>query len=552
VREHQHNYYSDTPDGCLRALGASDPRVEMDRIEMGKDKLLKQCYSWILENVDFQRWRDSKQSSLLWIKGDPGKGKTMMMIALAEELLSKSNPKSRSRKIMAKQPASQLKPCLVSYFFCQSTDSRLNNAISVLKGLIYLLVEQEKSLTQHIKKRLDNNGKGIFDGPNALYTLRLVLRDILNDSALPRTYLLIDGLDECNEGLEQLLETITDDRFAPNPKVKWLVASRNRPDIAERLTPDNAYMMISLEMNDEHIARAVDAFIKFKVQKLASRKHYGSVLEGDVRRTLMHKSEATFLWVALACKRLEKEPASEAQSILNELPAGLEPLYGRMMKQILCEPNVRAEYCKQILRSTAIVYRPLQLQELFTTTKLPDRMFDNLQYLRDLVERCGSFLTLRNDTVFFIHQSAKDYIVSGKGQVDLRFNLAVEHGQVTRRSLSVLQTALKQDICDLRKPGILRSEIGEEVVRRALYRIEYACCYWVYHLSDYFMRPNMAVSDKAMISDGGIVHRFLQEHLLHWLEALSLLQKISESILLAQQLVSVIPVSMTVKKSKNY
>jgi hypothetical protein len=73
---------------CLRALGASDPRVEKDRIELNKDRLLKDCYSWILDNLDFQR---SEQSRLLWIKGDPGKGKTMMMIALADDLSRQSS-----------------------------------------------------------------------------------------------------------------------------------------------------------------------------------------------------------------------------------------------------------------------------------------------------------------------------------------------------------------------------------------------------------------------------------------------------------------------------
>jgi hypothetical protein len=29
---------------------------------------------------------------------------------------------------------------LLSFFFCQSTDSRINNATAVLRGLIYLLV----------------------------------------------------------------------------------------------------------------------------------------------------------------------------------------------------------------------------------------------------------------------------------------------------------------------------------------------------------------------------------------------------------------------------
>ena len=30
---------------------------------------------------------------------------------------------------------------LLSYFFCQATDSRINNATAVLRGLLYLLVD---------------------------------------------------------------------------------------------------------------------------------------------------------------------------------------------------------------------------------------------------------------------------------------------------------------------------------------------------------------------------------------------------------------------------
>jgi hypothetical protein len=40
-------------------------------------------------------------------------------------------------------------------------------------------------------------------------------------------------------------------------KAKWLVASRNRPDIVERLRLDDAHVKISLEMNAEHVTRAV-------------------------------------------------------------------------------------------------------------------------------------------------------------------------------------------------------------------------------------------------------------------------------------------------------
>lgn len=128
-----------------------------------------------------------------------------------------------------------------------------------------------------------------------MYTLRLILRDILNDPALPRTFLLIDALDECGEGLQPLLDTMTDENFAMKSKVKWLVASRNRPDIAERLRPDDARMKISLELNPEHVTRAVNAFIDSKVQILALQKQYDSVPKEEVRRTLSKRSEATFL-----------------------------------------------------------------------------------------------------------------------------------------------------------------------------------------------------------------------------------------------------------------
>jgi hypothetical protein len=36
---------------------------------------------------------------------------------------------------------------LLSYFFCQATDSRISNATAVLLGLVFLLVNQQPSLT---------------------------------------------------------------------------------------------------------------------------------------------------------------------------------------------------------------------------------------------------------------------------------------------------------------------------------------------------------------------------------------------------------------------
>lgn len=68
---------------------------------------------------------------------------------------------------------------LLAYFFCQATDSRINNATAVLQGLVYLLVDQQPSLISHIREKYDHTGKSLFEGVNAWVALSDIFTDIL-------------------------------------------------------------------------------------------------------------------------------------------------------------------------------------------------------------------------------------------------------------------------------------------------------------------------------------------------------------------------------------
>jgi hypothetical protein len=83
----------DKLEQCIQHLRVTDPRGDKKRIEDTKGGLLEDSYRWILDNADFQRWRNDQQSRLLWIKGDPGKGKTMLLCGIIDELV-KSNAKT--------------------------------------------------------------------------------------------------------------------------------------------------------------------------------------------------------------------------------------------------------------------------------------------------------------------------------------------------------------------------------------------------------------------------------------------------------------------------
>ena len=76
---------------CLHDLWLTDPRHDKERIETSKDHLLDGSYSWGLEDSAFINWWTRDDSRLLWIHGDPGKGKTMMMMALISEVAERLN-----------------------------------------------------------------------------------------------------------------------------------------------------------------------------------------------------------------------------------------------------------------------------------------------------------------------------------------------------------------------------------------------------------------------------------------------------------------------------
>ncbi|CAG8976798.1 hypothetical protein HYALB_00012504, partial [Hymenoscyphus albidus] len=272
-------------------LRITDPREDKKRIEDTKGGLLRDSYQWILEHPDFQQWRDDTQSRLLWVKGDPGKGKTMLISGILDEL-------SPSTKLRDKAATT-----LLSYFFCQATDGRINNASAALRGLIYLLIDQQPLLISYVRKKYDHAGKALFEDPNAWVALSEIFTSILQDPSLTSIYLIIDALDECKANLDQLLDLISR-TASTSTRVKWIVSSRNEPNIEARLRLDHTQTRLSLELNKEHVSRAVQLFIDFKVSKLRLIEDDGELQE-IIRGQIYDKANGTFLWAALVLKELE-------------------------------------------------------------------------------------------------------------------------------------------------------------------------------------------------------------------------------------------------------
>ena len=198
---------------CLEALRTTDPRHDKTRIKESKGGLLADVYQWILRNDEFVRWRHGDENRLLWIRGDPGKGKTMLLCGIINELERDGAP--------------------LSYFFCQATDARINSATAVLRGLLFMLIDQQPSLLSHVQKKYDQAGRQLFEDVNAWVAVRDIFMATLSDLSSRSVCLVVDALDECQTGRGQLLDLIISSSATSH--VKWIVSSRNWPGIEERL-----------------------------------------------------------------------------------------------------------------------------------------------------------------------------------------------------------------------------------------------------------------------------------------------------------------------------
>ena len=482
---------------------------------------MEDSYRWILDNTDFQQWRNAQQSRMLWIKGDPGKGKTMLLCGIINELIKSTHIAN------------------VSFFFCQATDACINNATAVLRGLMYLLVDQQPSLISHIRKKHDHAKKNLFEDANAWVALCEIFTNILQDSSLNSTYLIIDALDECVVDLPKLLDFIVQKSFV-SPRVKWIVSSRNGPDIEERLERAGHKVRLCLEQNAECVSTAVSIYIQYKVLQLAQQKKYNDKTRDAVLDHLFSNANNTFLWVALVCQNLEKIPRWKTLAKLNAFPPGLDSLYKRMVEQICNSDN--ADLCKQILALIAIVYQPITLKELTSLVEMLEDMSSDLESLGEIIGLCGSFLTIREGTIYFVHQSAKDYLVQHASAEILPDGRTIEQHRIVSQSIKAMDKALQRDVYGLRHPGCSIDKV-EHPDPDPLAPIRYACVYWVDHLCEI-----KSGHDGVGLCDNGTIDVFLRKHFLHWLEALSLIKGISDGVLAIAKLISLLTVSYYLTK----
>jgi hypothetical protein len=135
-----------------------------------------------------------------------------------------------------------------------------------------------------------------------------------------------------------------------------------------------------------------------------------------------------------------------------------------------------------------------------------------------------------------LHLSFREFLLDPykRGKNPFWVDETERHEAIATSCLEQMSGCLHENISHLEFPGKPREEIDRVTVEKCLpVEVRYACRHWVYHV----------IESRRPLKDHDAVHSFLQKQFLHWLEALSLMGRLSDSIEMIGALQSVATVS---------
>ena len=185
------------------------------------------------------------------------------------------------------------------------------------------------------------------------------------------------------------------------------------------------------------------------------------------------------------------------------------------------------DFLRKTLAIASIFRRPTTLEEFRALVEVPAAWARDVESLAEWIQLCGSFLSLREGTIYFVHQSAKDFLLKTLADLTLSHGIVDLHHSIFSQSLKIMSRTLRRDLYDLKAPGFPIDEVQQPSID-PLAAMLYSCIYWVDHFVVWLQSEY--VQQTAGLEKGGLVTKFIEQKFLYWLEALSLCGGISAGV----------------------
>ncbi|CAI4217266.1 unnamed protein product [Parascedosporium putredinis] len=360
---------------------SDDPAQDL---RMREEKTTKGTCDWLMKLESITNWRDASletSSSLHWLSGNPGVGKSTLAAHLVRRLQEQNAD--------------------TCYYFLRRGRRSNQGASGLLRSIAYQMAALHPEVCQDLLE-LQTWGT-VFDRDDVKAIWRKIFTNCILHLQFPRPqFWIIDGLDECI-GVEELLSTFA--KLDPNARIRILFTSRPLPnleDIQSRVDHHRSYHhRISVNNTQPDIQQFVDS-------KLEGLRFNGQDRE-ILSKTVVDEADGVFLRARLILEEAtitsSRKGAHRAAAAAADAPMGIERLYERVVRAMAAEGSEYTELTRKILEWATCGIRPLTVDEF--------RIIPSLQGLdTGVIKRGGPLIEIgANNTVHMIHTTARDMLL---------------------------------------------------------------------------------------------------------------------------------------------
>lgn len=479
----------------------------------------RECTAETREEIfkDIRGWaKNATGAKVYWMNGMAGTGKTTIAYSLCKWLEETGQ--------------------LGANFFCSNLSTSCSEVKNIVPSLVYQLAHYSPAFRLEVCKVLEKEPQA--SRLNAEEQLKKLVLGPMEEvkAAIPEnTVVVIDALDECEEGeaFRLFLETLL--RLAADLPIRLFLTSRPEPAIM-------AKMMLALARSLRFVLHLHD--IEKSIVELDIKRYLTEALgsmspppeRNDIEQ-LAKRAGNLFIYAATAVRYIL--PVNQRVNSRNRLrtvlgmfvPPGptkqhdeLNQLYTNILSVAINTERLEEHEVgdiQRILRAVVCAKEPISAQAVASLLRLPeDQVCSSLQSLQSVLHVQEGVQGL----VSPFHASFLDYLLDKTRSGDFHFDIKEQNKVLANRCFDLMERELKFNICQLESSFVLDKDVvglKDRIKKYISPGLSYACRYWGDHL--------LGQGTSTATVPSGLVD-FLTHRLLFWMEVLNLKQWITFGI----------------------
>ncbi|KAJ0383542.1 hypothetical protein COL922a_010288 [Colletotrichum nupharicola] len=401
---------------------------------------------WITSNSTYDHWLKGEEQGLLWIKGIPGSGKSVLTSKIVRDLSQN-------------QPATP-----VLYFFFRKIIDANHEPVALLRDWLDQLLVYSPPLQKQIKRYVESKRSLNSMSMEGLWNdLRVALSGLHG-----KVFCIVDALDEMGRHHWTFIRALGELGTWKPHRVKVLVTSRFMPEMEPLMRyPNHSQIQLQSDLVDVDIATYVRTSLESSDTSLEDQKF--------IREAIPGQAHGIFLYAKFAIDAF-LNPGANAKKVLKAFLQDMSAIYSNLLREHSRRSGVPQDVQLFILQWITHANRPLGLLEMADIIKTTHHSLVNqdLKLSKDIKDSLTQISPTTRATLPFTIEGNTDNVsqlienghadfnaaVPSNGKTPLFFLLDLDRN-ATFLALKLLEYGPDCKVVDSEGNGVLHVALGK-------------------------------------------------------------------------------------------